>query len=103
RRSKLNWEEIGDPPHSDMLAWYTELIALRKSCASLRSPVASAVFNECNGLFIMHRPEISGICNFGSERIALHQGEGEGVIPPESVTIVNAIPEKPLIAEAGGL
>jgi maltooligosyltrehalose trehalohydrolase len=31
QRSKLNWEEIELSPHREMLAWYKELIQLRKS------------------------------------------------------------------------
>jgi maltooligosyltrehalose trehalohydrolase len=36
-RSKLRWEERGDPPHRGMLALYGELLAMRRSHPALRS------------------------------------------------------------------
>jgi maltooligosyltrehalose trehalohydrolase len=35
-RSKLKWEELGDPPRAGMLAWYKELLALRASHPCLK-------------------------------------------------------------------
>ncbi len=35
RRSKLNWEEIGDGRHAEMLEWYRKLIHLRRNSPSL--------------------------------------------------------------------
>ena len=34
--SKLQWSELSEPKHADMLAWYKQLIALRKSRPELR-------------------------------------------------------------------
>ncbi len=30
RRSQLNWDEIGQPEHQEMLAWHQRLIQLRR-------------------------------------------------------------------------
>jgi len=36
-RSKLRWEERSDPPHREMLALYSDLLAVRRSHPALRS------------------------------------------------------------------
>ncbi|MFZ0630154.1 MAG: malto-oligosyltrehalose trehalohydrolase [Acidobacteriaceae bacterium] len=47
-RSKLNWDERAQPPHSEMLAWYRELIALRKSLPELTDGDLSQVHVRCS-------------------------------------------------------
>jgi maltooligosyltrehalose trehalohydrolase len=37
-RSRLDWSELGSPPHAEMLEWHRALIALRRSEAALRDP-----------------------------------------------------------------
>ena len=37
-RSKLDWSELDDPEHAGVLAWYTELIALRRRRPELTDP-----------------------------------------------------------------
>jgi malto-oligosyltrehalose trehalohydrolase len=37
-RSKLNWAELDTEPHRSLLAWYRELIALRRTLPELRDP-----------------------------------------------------------------
>ncbi len=41
-RSVLNWDERALPPHAEMLAWYRDLIALRRAHANLRDPDPSS-------------------------------------------------------------
>ena len=36
-RSKLNWDELAEPAHAEMLDWYRELITLRRSTPSLNN------------------------------------------------------------------
>jgi len=38
RRSKLDWSELDKPAHQEILAWYTELIALRRAWPELTDP-----------------------------------------------------------------
>jgi malto-oligosyltrehalose trehalohydrolase len=38
RRSKLDWSQPASPPHAELLAWYTELIALRRARPELADP-----------------------------------------------------------------
>ena len=42
-RSKLDWDEPGRAGHRELLAWYTELIALRRARPELTSPWLDAV------------------------------------------------------------
>lgn len=48
-RSVLRWEERQLPPHVEMLAWYRDLIALRKAHTHLRDPSPSSTIVESNG------------------------------------------------------
>jgi len=116
-RSKLNWQELAAEPHADLLAWYRCLIAIRKSVPELQSPMASVVFDEHTGLFVMHRPGISVVCNFGAKEIAIPDQGGRlllasdlpadeqaphTILPPESVSIVEThTEERRAAAEAG--
>jgi maltooligosyltrehalose trehalohydrolase len=34
-RSKLNWNEVNEGEHAEMLAWYRELISLRRTTPAL--------------------------------------------------------------------
>jgi len=38
QRSKLDWAEIATPSHAGLLAWYRELIALRRRTPALADP-----------------------------------------------------------------
>ena len=70
--SKLKWSELTHPPHAEMLAWYRELIRLRRTTPSLNegSPGNISVdFNEDEGWIRIRRKRIVLICNLGlSER-----------------------------------
>ena len=50
-RSKLDWNELGQSPHDDILEWYRGLIRLRRSLPELRDDrldrVAVTVENAC--------------------------------------------------------
>ncbi len=56
--SKLKWEELGEEPHAEMLSWYKDLIALRKSRRELSDGVLEQVdvdFDEEDRWFTMQR------------------------------------------------
>jgi len=80
RRSKLNWQERDAAPHREMLNWHRDLIAYRKAHPELRSPEASVVFDDRVGLFIMRRPGISVVCNFGASRAVVAQRPGSEIL-----------------------
>ena len=57
-RSKLRWEERSDAEHAEMLAWYRDLIALRRDCPDLRADGPEdtrAQFDETNGSLRVQR------------------------------------------------
>ncbi len=56
--SKLKWDELKEPEHADMLRWYKDLIALRKSRRELTDGVLEQVdvdFDEDDEWFTMQR------------------------------------------------
>jgi maltooligosyltrehalose trehalohydrolase len=67
-RSKLNWEEAGAGDHARMLAWYRELIRLRRSTSALNfaEPGNTRVeFDENEKWIRVKRGEILVLCNLG--------------------------------------
>lgn len=69
-RSKLRWDEMEREPHAEMLAWYRDLIALRRSTPALHNaePGGTRVnFNEPEHWLIVHRGAIQVMCNLGGE------------------------------------
>jgi maltooligosyltrehalose trehalohydrolase len=57
-QSKLRWDERSDDPHARLLAWYRELIALRRTRPDLRDPRLDRVLvehDEGARTVVMHR------------------------------------------------
>ena len=107
-RSKLNWEEIHQGRHEEMLDWYRKLIKLRRGSVSLNDGSPGHVkvrVNEQGRLLVMERGAMVVMCNFGSQPaevahyrefpvlLASRSGveiEGGSVhLPPESVAILS--------------
>ncbi|GAA1037308.1 malto-oligosyltrehalose trehalohydrolase [Virgisporangium ochraceum] len=87
--SKLDWSEVGKPPHRDMLAVYRELIRLRKSRPDLSDPR-------------LDRVEVWP----GDRHVAIRRGNCVVVanLAPEPQRInVRGIPRKVLFASEPGL
>ena len=79
-RSKLDWTEIGEPGHAEILEWYRALIALRKSRSRDEAPGKPKVRFDAKAQWL--RFEYAGVLallNFASvpARIALPAGEWE--------------------------
>ena len=56
RRSTLDWSELEKPEHAGLLAWYRDLIALRKARPELSDPrLSSADLQVSDGLVTLHR------------------------------------------------
>jgi maltooligosyltrehalose trehalohydrolase len=109
RRSKLNWDEIHESEHQEMLDWYRSLIHLRRRSASLQegTPAQTKVrFDETQRWLVMRRGLVEVVCNLGgssrsfdlSERSSLlltshPQVEivgNEIVLPSNSVAILSS-------------
>jgi len=74
--SRLNWSELDQSPHRDLLAWYRSLIALRRSTPALNSGNLDAVcvdFGERDQWLVLYRRQIAIACNFSqtSRSVAL--------------------------------
>jgi maltooligosyltrehalose trehalohydrolase len=79
-RSKLDWTEIGEPGHAEILEWYRALIALRKSRSRDEAPGKPKVRFDAKAQWL--RFEYAGVLallNLASvpARIALPAGEWE--------------------------
>jgi maltooligosyltrehalose trehalohydrolase len=67
-QSKLNWNELNDPEHAEMLDWHRKLIQLRRSQPSLMSGDRAEIqveFDEALGWMSMQRGSIRLFYNFG--------------------------------------
>lgn len=111
QRSKLRWTEQSEPRHTEMLAWYRELIRLRRSAPSLNDgePRHLRVFYDEHEMWIrIERGAITVLCNLGragrkfpiprlgrialASRAGLQISENSVSLPPDSVVII-AVPE----------
>ena len=72
-RSRLRWEERALPEHAAMLAWYRDLIALRRSEPALRDGDLAAVRIEHapDGRFLLGRGPITLAVNLGTDELRL--------------------------------
>ena len=106
--SKLNWSEIPQSPHLDLLAWHRQLIRLRRVEPALtdgRLDLVRAQWDEQGCWLTVERGVITTACNFAAapQRVRLRAGKqralmisetgivaGDGFVelPPDSAAIV---------------
>jgi len=108
-RSRLNWQERTCGQHAEMLAWYRNLIQLRRANRALNQAETGHAHVTCDpklGWLEMGRGAIRVICNLGREARAIaaevgtsillssHPGaascEGTLTIEPDSVVVLGA-------------
>ena len=73
-RSKLNWEELQQGEHAEMLEWYRRLIALRHGESALTCGLLERVavrFDEAQRWLAMARGPIIVACNLGTSSVHL--------------------------------
>ena len=106
-RSKVNWDELSEGRHAEMLAWYRELIQLRRSipCLNQGEPGNTEVsFSEERRWLCMRRGSIVVACNIsagaqdveipGKAELILASKAGARVepghvnLPPDSVAVL---------------
>lgn len=105
-RSKLDWSEMAEPDHADMLDWCRRLIALRRSSPCLNDGEARQVrveFSEAGQWLSMDRGRIRVLLNLGTEtlcrglagyRLELASGggvtvaQGEMSLPPDRLAVL---------------
>jgi len=110
-RSKLNWEEVGQGHHAEMLEWYRALIRLRRHSLSLNDGDmgnTSVRFDEEKRWLAMDRGGVRVLANLGSEvacfavpegfrlilasRDGISMTEGQIPLPPDTVAILSSEP-----------
>jgi maltooligosyltrehalose trehalohydrolase len=67
--SKLRWEEVATAPHEGLLAWYQQLIRLRRRLRALADPRLSSVevdVDEQAGTLVVHREGVDILVNLGA-------------------------------------
>jgi maltooligosyltrehalose trehalohydrolase len=107
-RSKLNWDEVNQGEHAEMLAWYRELIRLRRETPSLNigEPGQTRVFyNQPQKCLSMERGAVTVSCNLGEtgrlfpvpkgaqvvmgSRGVMPKKDGAVTLPPNTVAIIS--------------
>jgi len=81
-RSKLNWSELGDGIHAEMLSWVRELIHLRRSSDELNNgdlQQEQIEFSEEKRWLIMSRGGFKVMMNIGEEDVDLAAPKGWSV------------------------
>jgi maltooligosyltrehalose trehalohydrolase len=83
-RSKLDWTELDRDPHLGILAWYQELIALRRARPELTDPRLERVrtdFDEDARWIMVSRGRLRIAANLGTQAARLPLGQpGIGVL-----------------------
>jgi maltooligosyltrehalose trehalohydrolase len=78
-RSKLNWDEVPDGTHAEMMDWCKQLIALRRGSAALNDgePGQTKVrYDEAKRWLVMDRGQVRVMCNLGSTAVELENQGG---------------------------
>ena len=73
--SKLRWDELGEPMHSDLFEWHRSLVALRRSRPELtdgRRDLLRVAYDEAERWLVMERGSISVACNLSNELAVAH-------------------------------
>lgn len=87
-RSKLNWSELAENSHAEILEWYEKLIQFRRAEKDLGDGDLKNVrveFDEKNRWLVMRRGTITVVCNFSNQprRIPLPVGEYKTLLASE--------------------
>jgi maltooligosyltrehalose trehalohydrolase len=108
RWSKLNWDEVHEGQHEEMLEWYRKLIRLRRGSASLNDGTpgrTNVSFDEDKKWLVMERGAVTVMCNLGGERVELDDlrrlplvlasrgdveaAEGRVMLPPDTLAVLS--------------
>jgi maltooligosyltrehalose trehalohydrolase len=109
KQSKLQWDEVHEGRHREMLEWYRRLIALRCASPSLNDgdPGRTKVsFDEEKRWLVMERGAVTVMCNMGAEPVRLEDHrllalvlasradvqveEGRVVLPTDTLAILSS-------------
>ncbi len=82
-RSKLQWQEIEQGRHAEMLELCRRLIALRRESVSLNDGDLHHVqvsFDEDGKWLVMDRGSVTVMANLGAQSVELHNPEGKALV-----------------------
>jgi maltooligosyltrehalose trehalohydrolase len=82
QRSKLNWDERSQPPHAEMLDWYRQLIALRRSTPDLTDPELAHVsvrYSDSGQWLVMERGSVTVAFSLAPQPIQLEIRPGSTI------------------------
>lgn len=72
-RSRLHWDELAEPEHAEMRAWYRELIALRRAHpAEFVDGDVAVEFDEAAGWLMLRRGRFITVLCIGSKAARVH-------------------------------
>ncbi len=89
-RSKLNWNEVHEGEHAEMLEWCRKLIHLRRTTPALNDGDMGHVkveFNEEKRWLAMKRGPVQVLCNLGEEDASFEVPQGHTLILASSPRI----------------
>ena len=91
-KSKLNWDEVYDGKHAEMLAWTKELIKLRRNSVCLNDGSMHNLIVSSDSVrrtLMMHRDEVRVFANFGDTPYTfdLLDGEKPSLISREGISL----------------
>jgi maltooligosyltrehalose trehalohydrolase len=92
--SKLNWSEMKDPDHAEMLDWYRALIRLRRTTPCLNDGSLGNVrvtFDEEKKWLRVDRGTIGVLCNLGAQDcfFPVPQSSSPELVSPSTIRIVD--------------
>jgi maltooligosyltrehalose trehalohydrolase len=73
-RSKLNWDEVQQGRHAEMLEWFKQMIHLRRSSPSLNDGELSHIqvrYSEQERWLVMERGHVHVLANLGAKPVSL--------------------------------
>jgi maltooligosyltrehalose trehalohydrolase len=73
-RSTLNWDEVSERKHQDILEWYRLLVELRRKTSELtdgRFQAAEVEYDQAGQWLMMTRGSVMVGCNFGGEKVRI--------------------------------
>ncbi len=82
-RSRLDWDEVTQSPHADMLAWYRDLIALRRASSELRDGDlnnVSVAFDESAGWLKMTRGALTLALNLSPNTLQVELSDTPSLV-----------------------
>jgi len=82
-RSRLDWSEASAPGHRELLAWYRELISLRRGRPELTDPRLDHVqvaYDEAGRWIIVRRGQVRIAANLGTATQRLEAGAARGLV-----------------------